>query len=1067
MTGNKQRPPFRAEHLGSLLRPKELTEKRVKLDSAKALEIAQDKELHAIEDKAINKIVKSQLDLGFHAITDGEYRRHQFWGTFFPNLQGFEEISNPSWDMFRLYVPDTAAFTETGHKPGESIVCTGKIKHVGSSYIHDWDYLKKLVPADRVKELKITLAAPEWYHLRYKKGYAYPKDVYANDAEYFADIAVAYKAELQTLYDAGCRNVTIDDPNLAYFCSEKMLAGFKDDGEDSDALLDSYIKLYNDCISSRPADLHLGIHLCRGNFAYSKHFSEGGYDRIATKLFNDINADTYFLEYDTERAGTFAPLKELPPHKNVVLGVITSKFPELENIDELKSRVFQAADIIAKGAGQTREEALKRIGPPAASLPGPAHAGPAPERDTTQNTCPLPRFSEQAFPAFEHQVQYETTAQLPIACLVCLAMPEKSKPPPDESVTYSSGKHDGPPDLRILHYNDVYHVDSSSAEPVGGVARFMSLVKHYREDPKWKGQPDLVTLFSGDAFNPSLESSITKGAHMVPLLNNIGTDAAALGNHDLDFGVRQFRNLASKCKFPWLIANVLDPALGESVPIGNAKKTHMITTSNGVKVGLIGLGEREWLATINSLPPDLIYKSASETARELVPKLRAEGAEIVIAVTHMREPNDNKLAEQTDGIIDIILGGHDHYYNHSFIKGTHVLRSGTDFKQLSYIEARRAGNGSRKWDIDIIRRDVTSAIPQHDETVKLVEKLTASLKSTLQKPIGYTAAPLDARFRTVRLKESNIANWVCDIMRHHYSGECCIMASGTIRGDQIYPPGPILLKDIMNCFPFEDPVVVIKVTGQAIWDALENGVSQYPALEGRFPQVSNIKFTFDANKAVGSRILKATIGDEPIDMEKMYTLVTRGYMARGKDGFDSLLIEEEGGKAKEIVSEENGILISMMLRQYFMSLRVMGQWKNWGNAINRHWNEVSKKVSACHPHFQPTPQATPTSPSASKSHGWDNWTPQKVRSRRGSVLPREEESDSEDEGTHEAEKDVEGVDKELQIMRRVFGKWAKIAGVECKVADELNQNEFDVDWTTPIAPRVEGRITQIGGDPPN
>jgi 5'-nucleotidase len=147
-------------------------------------------------------------------------------------------------------------------------------------------------------------------------------------------------------------------------------------------------------------------------------------------------------------------------------------------------------------------------------------------------------------------------------------------------------------------------------------------------------------------------------------------------NHDLDFGVRQFKNLVAKCKFPWLVANILDPALGENVAIGNVKRTHMLTSSNGIKIGLIGLGEREWLDTINSLPPDLIYKSATETAKELVPELRAAGADIVIAITHMREPNDNKLAEQTDGIIDLILGGHDHYYNHSIIKGTQVLRSG-------------------------------------------------------------------------------------------------------------------------------------------------------------------------------------------------------------------------------------------------------------------------------------------------------------------------------------------------------------------------------------------------------
>ncbi len=539
--------------------------------------------------------------------------------------------------------------------------------------------------------------------------------------------------------------------------------------------------------------------------------------------------------------------------------------------------------------------------------------------------------------------------------------------------------------------------------------------------------------------------------------------------------------MASKCKFPWLIANVLDPALGDSVPIGNAKKTHMLTSSNGIKIGLIGLGEREWLATINSLPPDIVYKSASETAKELVPQLRAEGAEIIIAITHMREPNDNKLAEQTDGIIDIILGGHDHYYNHSLIKGTHVLRSGTDFKQLSYIEARRLDDGSGKWDFDITRRDVTSEIPQHQGTAKLVEKLTASLKKTLDKPVGYTAAPLDARFRTVRLRESNIANWVCDIMRHYYSGDCALMASGTVRGDQVYAPGPILLRDIMNCFPFEDPVVVIKVTGQAIWDSLENAVSLYPALEGRFPQVSNITFSFDARNPVGSRIVSATVGGEPMDMERKYKLVTRGYMGRGKDGYDSLLIESEGGVAEEIVTEENGILISMMLRQYFMSLKVMGQWKYWGKGIGRHWDKIADQVGSTHyAHPGADANPTPASPTARAPHfpsggGWDDWTPERIRECKASAAPLDEEDSEDVDGDNdnnedgagssgEAEASLDLMDHELQIMRRVFGKWARLAGVECKVVDELKKGEFEVDWTKAIAPRVEGRIICVGGE---
>ncbi|TVY14603.1 Uncharacterized protein LARI1_G007243, partial [Lachnellula arida] len=261
-----QRPPFRAEHLGSLLRPAELLKIRHKIDESQGKPSGLEKDLAAVEETAVKDIVKTQLDLGFHAVSDGEYRRHMFWGSFFPGLDGFEEIQNPDIDIFRLYVPDIDAFLEEGHKPGESVICTGKIKHVGSTYVNEWNFLKSQLPKERQGEAKLTLAAPNWYHLRYKQGKAYPKSVYANDEEYFEDIAAAYRAELKILYDNGLRNVQFDDPNLAYFCSEKMLAGFQKDNEDADALLDSYIKLYNACLRDRPADLHVGVHLCRGNF---------------------------------------------------------------------------------------------------------------------------------------------------------------------------------------------------------------------------------------------------------------------------------------------------------------------------------------------------------------------------------------------------------------------------------------------------------------------------------------------------------------------------------------------------------------------------------------------------------------------------------------------------------------------------------------------------------------------------------------------------------------------------------------------------------------------------------
>ena len=144
-----------------------------------------------------------------------------------------------------------------------------------------------------------------------------------------------------------------------------MLEGWKKDplnSKTTDQALDEYIGFYNDCLSNRPADMHVGVHLCRGNFVNSRHFSEGGYDRVAKKLFQNLHVDTYYLEYDTPRAGGFEPLKSLPKNKNVILGVITSKFPEMEDIEEMKKRVYEAADFVAEGNSESREEALMRLG---------------------------------------------------------------------------------------------------------------------------------------------------------------------------------------------------------------------------------------------------------------------------------------------------------------------------------------------------------------------------------------------------------------------------------------------------------------------------------------------------------------------------------------------------------------------------------------------------------------------------------------------------------------------------------------------------------------------------------
>nr|POF15375.1 mannosylglucosyl-3-phosphoglycerate phosphatase [Quercus suber] len=562
---------------------------------------------------------------------------------------------------------------------------------------------------------------------------------------------------------------------------------------------------------------------------------------------------------------------------------------------------------------------------------------------------------------------------------------------------------------------------------------------------------------------------------MVPALNSLRTTAACLGNHDLDFGVQQFQLLAGMCDFPWLCANVLDPALGSDVPLGNCKRSVMITASNGIRIGVIGLVEQEWLDTINTLPPDLRFVEPAIVARELAAKLRHEGAEMIIALTHQRQPNDEKLARELEpGVVDIILSGHDHFYAQAVVNGTQVLRSGTDFKQLSYLEVRRKKDGTG-WEFDIWRRDVISMIPPEPAAVAMVDKITSNLRTKLEKPIGYSAVPLDARFTTVRLKESNMGNFICDLMRLHYNADCCIMAAGTIRGDQVYLPGLLKVKDIMNCFPFEDPCVVVGVTGKQLLHALENGVSKYPAQEGRFPQVSNITFKFDPSKTEGHRCSDVKVGGQPIALEREYSLATRDYMVRGKDGFHSLVLEGHGGTARSIVDEENGMLLSMILRQYFISLKVLGNWRGLGHHFGRHWNRVQDALHEVHPVREPVSSDISgrdhTARASQKSAGE---SAEGVPSLVGKAQQRQDiataeqmdHTDSEDEHVDASATYPRSSqhDRDLMIMRKAARKWWRRAGMEGhpSLAEEDKETVAGVSWTKGICPRVEGRIVMIG-----
>lgn len=321
---SKINPPFRADHVGSLLRPQKLLDARFSLYKGE-IEPA---ELRAIEDEAIAAEVKKMESLGMKSITDGEFRRAFFHLDFLEQLEGVTVTG--------AIAASSDAKEKVGFTP-PTLSVTGKLRHVKNIQVDDFNYLKSQV----TQTPKVSIPSPTMVHFRGGRK-AIDIESYPDMDEFFEDLAQCYRDEIAALYDAGCRYIQLDDTNLAYLCDPKMRAGAVERGDDPDELPRTYAALINSVINGRPEDLTVGIHLCRGNFR-STWFAEGGYEPVAEVLFNELNVDAYFLEYDDERSGDFAPLRFVPDNKVVVLGIVSSKVPQLESKAELTARINEAA----------------------------------------------------------------------------------------------------------------------------------------------------------------------------------------------------------------------------------------------------------------------------------------------------------------------------------------------------------------------------------------------------------------------------------------------------------------------------------------------------------------------------------------------------------------------------------------------------------------------------------------------------------------------------------------------------------------------------------------------------
>jgi 5-methyltetrahydropteroyltriglutamate--homocysteine methyltransferase len=319
-------PPFRADHVGSLLRPAALKEARAKREKGE-INAGQ---LKAIEDREIAAVIKRQEDIGLQAVTDGEFRR-AFWNyDFLGALPGVEAYLGERKIKFQGPNPKPMMLRVTGR--------------LGSFTTHPMLEHFKFVKAHTRVLPKMTIPSPSSLHFRYGRD-AIPGAIYPDMEDFYRDLGQTYSKAVHAFADAGCRYLQLDEVNLAYLCDPKLRTQVSERGEDPSKLPAAYARLINAAIAGIPGDMTIAMHLCRGNFQ-STFVASGGYEPVAEILFNAINVHGYFMEYDSHRAGGFEPLRFVPKGKTVVLGLVTSKSGRLESKDQIKRRIDQAAKFV-------------------------------------------------------------------------------------------------------------------------------------------------------------------------------------------------------------------------------------------------------------------------------------------------------------------------------------------------------------------------------------------------------------------------------------------------------------------------------------------------------------------------------------------------------------------------------------------------------------------------------------------------------------------------------------------------------------------------------------------------
>jgi 5'-nucleotidase len=431
--------------------------------------------------------------------------------------------------------------------------------------------------------------------------------------------------------------------------------------------------------------------------------------------------------------------------------------------------------------------------------------------------------------------------------------------------------------ITLLQVNDVYQISPVDKGKAGGLARLATLKNKIA-----KNSPNMLLILGGDTLSPSVASNTFKGEQMIAAWNAVPLDMAVFGNHEFDFGPDVLRQRIKESQFPWLGANAIDRTTKQ--PFGGAKATEM-RVFEGIKIGFVGVVTDDTL--LSSKPGEGIkFLEPIASVRREATRLRKQGANVVVAVTHLSMVTDRKLA--ATGIVDLILGGHDHTLLQSLVGRTPIFKMGSDARILGTIDLLVDPKSKRLLHINWDSIQINDAIPDDPVAAKTIGEYETKLSALLDMIVGETSIALDARQETNRSRETNLGSWLADVYRASVHSDVAIINGGSIRSNAVVDAGKLSKRDILTLLPFENPIVKMQVSGRVLRLALEHGVAEVAenSESGQFPQISGLRFSYDMRRPKGARIVELTIDNTPVDEKSQYSIAINGYLATGGDGYD-------------------------------------------------------------------------------------------------------------------------------------------------------------------------------------